>query len=219
VGRYDALRERLQHDHDRELTLHFDEIDEIVGGLPPSAHNHRAWWSNAPAGHSHAAAWLRAGRRVLDVNLTAGRVRFSAATDAGAQAPGMEPAADAPDDVRATTVPWHDVWPEVATTMRDHVDQGLRHLLTEDVVRFATIRALVRAGIESHRLTVEHRRPEIAASLDLVVDASTSLMAAVELKYPRDSEPAGAPYTMTLGELLRDLYRLAWVELHDSWAL
>jgi hypothetical protein len=40
-------------------------MDRLVDGLPPSAHRHRAWWSNERKGnHVQAAAWLEAGRRV-----------------------------------------------------------------------------------------------------------------------------------------------------------
>ncbi len=43
--------------------------------------------------------------------------------------------------------------------------------------------------------------------------------AVVELKYPRDPTGFGAADTMTFGELLRDFYRLAWLDLRDAWAL
>ena len=39
------------------VTLSFDEMGRLVGGLPPSAYRHRAWWSNNST-HVVAQAWL-----------------------------------------------------------------------------------------------------------------------------------------------------------------
>lgn len=52
--------------------------------------------------------------------------------------------------------------------------------------------------------------------MDLVVDSPPTV--AVELKYPRDPTEQNAADTMTLGELLRDLYRLARLDA-QGWAL
>jgi hypothetical protein len=46
------------------------------------------------------------------------------------------------------------------------------------------------------------------ARVDLVV-GSDRPGALIELKYPRESNPANAAWTMTLGEVLKDFYRLA----------
>src|SRR5690606_29946505 len=51
---------------------------EIVGGLPPSAYDHQAWWSNSTS-HPLAAEWLRAGWRSVSPNLTAQRIRLERA--------------------------------------------------------------------------------------------------------------------------------------------
>lgn len=222
MTRYAALQARLEEDLDREVVLSFDEIDDLVGSLPASARNHRAWWANSRSGHSHAAAWLETGRQVTDVNLTRGLVCFSpgsqavpfAVGDAAVAAtrrprPAAEPAGPAPD--------WPEVWRAVAARLQRHVNAGLQHLLTEDVIRFATIRALTDLGTDPSRVAVEHRVRDIAASIDLVIDRPPT--AVVELKYPRDPEGAGAADTMTLGELIRDLYRLGWMADAEAWAL
>jgi hypothetical protein len=54
----------------------FVEISRLVGGLPPSARRHRAWWANSPS-HVQAHAWLELGRRVEAVDLEREVVRFS----------------------------------------------------------------------------------------------------------------------------------------------
>lgn len=46
------------------VTFSFDELDAIVGGLPPSAHAWGAWWTNSIRSRPHSRFWLDAGRRV-----------------------------------------------------------------------------------------------------------------------------------------------------------
>lgn len=60
---------------DRELQLHFDDIDELVGGLPASARKYREWWANS--GQPQSIVWRGAGWRVAGVNQSGGNwVRF-----------------------------------------------------------------------------------------------------------------------------------------------
>src|SRR5690348_2063298 len=63
MSRYDALTEILIARNEPRVTLTFDELDAIVGGLPPSARAYRAWWANNRGSQPHARAWLDAGRR------------------------------------------------------------------------------------------------------------------------------------------------------------
>lgn len=58
------------------LSVSFEEINRLVGGLPPSASRWRAWWANDPT-HVHAHAWLDSGHRVETVDLGRGEVTFS----------------------------------------------------------------------------------------------------------------------------------------------
>ena len=79
MGKYDPLREHLERLSPERVQLTFSEIARLVGGLPPSAHRHPAWWSNERQGsHVQATAWLDTGRRVEDIDLNAGRVTFTA---------------------------------------------------------------------------------------------------------------------------------------------
>lgn len=53
----------------------FEEVEAILGApLPRSARNHRPWWANG--GHSQARAWLAAGWKTANVNLSAGELDF-----------------------------------------------------------------------------------------------------------------------------------------------
>lgn len=77
MGKYDALRKHLEAASGPEVSLDFSQIADLVGGLPASAHNHRAWWSNEVQGkRSHARAWMEAGWRVADLSLGLRWVRF-----------------------------------------------------------------------------------------------------------------------------------------------
>ena len=101
------------------------------------------------------------------------------------------------------------MWAVVAGDLRDYRRQGFADLLTEDTVRFTTARALTTAGIDAARLRIEAPHPVLRGSrIDLLVGRYKSA-ALVELKYPREPNPANAAWTMTLGEVLKDFYRLA----------
>ena len=58
------------------FSMTFAEISQLVGGLPPSAYQHRAWWAN-DLSHVEAHAWLELDRRVEEVDLERQVVRFS----------------------------------------------------------------------------------------------------------------------------------------------
>lgn len=83
------------------------------------------------------------------------------------------------------------------------------HLLTEDSLRFCVSRALVDAGVNPSGLQVERPHPVLpAARVDLVARSGTGT-AVIELKYPREPDEKNAAWTMVLGEVLRDFFRLA----------
>jgi hypothetical protein len=68
----------------QELTVSFEQIESILGfNLPSSARKHKAWWGNQRSGHSHSRAWLLAGWRVDEVDVSAEWVHFIA-SDPGA---------------------------------------------------------------------------------------------------------------------------------------
>jgi hypothetical protein len=73
--KYAALAEYLRGRSGGSVTVSFEEIAEIVGGLPGSARKHRAWWANDES-HVQGRAWLEAGWRVEAVDIGAARVTF-----------------------------------------------------------------------------------------------------------------------------------------------
>jgi hypothetical protein len=77
MSKYDPLKRRLMVSGTGVLEMTFAEIAELVGGLPRSAFEHRAWWSNELGGrHVQAHAWLNAGFGTEGVDLARQRVWF-----------------------------------------------------------------------------------------------------------------------------------------------
>jgi hypothetical protein len=114
---------------------------------------------------------------------------------------------------------WDDVWQATAAQLDQYRGAGLENLLTEDVVRFATIQQLVAAGVSPTRLEAEWRRPGVADAVDLVVSGPAS--AGIEFKYPREPRETNAAWTQHLGEALKDFYRLAHMpaQFTDRWCV
>jgi hypothetical protein len=75
-GKYRPLTELLRR-NPGGVELSFAAIDDLIGGLPPSARTQRPWWANTMS-HPQSRAWLDAGMKVQTVDLLEGRVRFVA---------------------------------------------------------------------------------------------------------------------------------------------
>ena len=77
MSKYDPLREHLERSGRDSVSMSFEEIADLVGGLPPSAYRHQAWWANEREGrHVQARAWMGAGWQVSEVNLSGRTVTF-----------------------------------------------------------------------------------------------------------------------------------------------
>lgn len=81
MGKYQPLAEFLKDFKDDRWDASFDEIEKILGfKLPPSAHEHRAWWANQfRGGHSQAQGWVDAGWVTRKIDQDHGKVRFERA--------------------------------------------------------------------------------------------------------------------------------------------
>lgn len=73
ASRYDSLRRSLER-ASSPVTMTFDEVESLVGSLPPSA-SIRQWWANSGRGQS--ASWIDAGFVVSAVDLDLRQVTFS----------------------------------------------------------------------------------------------------------------------------------------------
>jgi hypothetical protein len=77
---FDLLREFLKKTpaHSNDITLSFDQINQILGRkLPATANNRQQWWGNQ-TGHTHsqAMAWRAAGFKVGRAKMDKRWVRF-----------------------------------------------------------------------------------------------------------------------------------------------
>ncbi len=62
----------------------FEKIEGVVGvKLPPSAYNHRAWWSNNPTNNVMTNAWLKAGYKTASVNMGGQKLVFKKSGQTG----------------------------------------------------------------------------------------------------------------------------------------
>jgi|SRR6185312_988476 hypothetical protein len=76
--KYHPLFEHLLFNGHGQMTMTFAEIEAVLNArLPPSARKREEWWSNSPNGHSQARAWMRAGYKTSQVDLTGQKITFT----------------------------------------------------------------------------------------------------------------------------------------------
>ncbi|GAB2622673.1 hypothetical protein GCM10027067_38540 [Pseudactinotalea suaedae] len=109
MANWQPLRDRLGRVGD-SITLDWDEIDRLVGGLPPSATDHTAFWGGArPAWAGFRAHEVRVGREVTFVRTRAGA---GSGPDGDHATPGSFAS---PDEIRwVGTNEGRPVWADVA---------------------------------------------------------------------------------------------------------
>jgi hypothetical protein len=77
MGKYEPLTEFLQNQRASEVRMSFEQIERVIGDkLPPVAQRHRAWWSNSPSNNVMTKAWLEAGFRSEQVDMSARKLVF-----------------------------------------------------------------------------------------------------------------------------------------------
>lgn len=79
TGKYRPLYQWLsdQAVADTNVQITFEQIEQILrDSLPPAARTHQSWWANDSVSHRQSQAWLRAGWRVSDYDLSAETVTF-----------------------------------------------------------------------------------------------------------------------------------------------
>jgi hypothetical protein len=121
VAKYDALRTYLaaRPEHLSRVTMSFGEVGALVGSLPASAWDHRAWWANDSK--VQAQAWRGAGWHVESVHQGAGQVVFARGVVGGSRIaargtrpdPG-EPMNPASRPLRVPAIPADEGMPESA---------------------------------------------------------------------------------------------------------
>lgn len=62
MSKYDPLRDHLRG-CGGSVVMTFDEVSDLIGGLPSSAYRYSAWWANDDTTHSNNRSWGDAGFR------------------------------------------------------------------------------------------------------------------------------------------------------------
>jgi hypothetical protein len=86
MGKYEPLRDHLASRSCDEEAMTFAQLERLVGPLPDSAREHRAWWGNDDY-KSQSHAWRAAGWHVASVNQSSGRVVFARGVQGGTAVP------------------------------------------------------------------------------------------------------------------------------------
>lgn len=77
AGKYEPLS-RVLRSTPGPVEFTFDQLDELVDGLPASPRTHRPWWGNtASTTAGHTRSWIDAGYVVEAVDLASAKVRFA----------------------------------------------------------------------------------------------------------------------------------------------
>lgn len=78
MSKYAPLARHLSEIEENEVTLSFEQIDQILGGnLPQSAYDHRPWWANRSDGTgSQNQGWQSVGWESGDVDMEEETVTF-----------------------------------------------------------------------------------------------------------------------------------------------
>lgn len=91
MSKYEPLERYLRKCGRADVPMTFAEIEEIIGdGLPSSAFKHRPWWSNNPSNSVITYAWLRAGYKSADVDMTGRKLVFRKSARDGAGPGGRD---------------------------------------------------------------------------------------------------------------------------------
>lgn len=91
MGKYEPLTKFLRNQSTQRVPMTFAEIERVVGfRLPPSAIEHRAWWSNNPSNSVMTKAWLEAGYQSEQVDMENRKLVFIRAAVAKSAGGGSE---------------------------------------------------------------------------------------------------------------------------------
>jgi hypothetical protein len=88
MGKYEPLRDYLAGRPGNEEPMTFSQLERLVGPLPDSAHQHRAWWGNDDY-KSQSQAWHAAGWHVKSVDQALGQVVFARGVKGAATGPRL----------------------------------------------------------------------------------------------------------------------------------
>src|SRR3954469_17779081 len=76
MSKYDPLTTFLRQSDGRNIRLSFEEIEHILGFPLPASKQYPAWWSNSATNNTMTKAWLSAGYKTEQVDVTGEKVTF-----------------------------------------------------------------------------------------------------------------------------------------------
>lgn len=96
MSKYQPLGAYLNKQFASHIPMTFAEIERVIGtSLPPSAYDHRPWWSNNPSNNVMTKTWLEAGFETEQVDMVSKKLVFRRVKPASPQSGGLN---DAPRD-------------------------------------------------------------------------------------------------------------------------
>jgi hypothetical protein len=69
ISKYEELAKHLEKQDADLLRMSFNEIEAIMGPLPPAARKHRAWWANSASQNHATNGWLSVGWETSQVHM------------------------------------------------------------------------------------------------------------------------------------------------------
>ena len=77
MSKYAPLTGYLSSSGMEYIPITFSQVEEVIGDkLPRSAFEYRPWWSNNPSNHVNAEAWLSAGYKASEVDMSERKLVF-----------------------------------------------------------------------------------------------------------------------------------------------
>lgn len=76
MSKYEPLRAFLVDAGSKELRVSFADIEKILGFPLPASKQYPAWWSNSSTNNAMTKAWLNAGYKTTNVDVSKEQVTF-----------------------------------------------------------------------------------------------------------------------------------------------
>lgn len=90
MSKYEPLTAFLKQANGRNFRLSFKEIENILGFALPASKQYAAWWSNSATNNTMTKAWLSAGYKTGQVDVTGEKVTFHSETPSSPPPPPAE---------------------------------------------------------------------------------------------------------------------------------
>lgn len=76
MSKYQPLQRYLENASTNFVPMTFSEIEKVLGFKLPESQKYPAWWSNNPTNNVMTHAWLAAGYKTEQVDITGRKVTF-----------------------------------------------------------------------------------------------------------------------------------------------